>query len=172
MGQFSWLDCKDGRQVLDNKQADVYLLIPKQFGGGHIHETCYDGYGYFGPCDVYEEVALWNRKFLTVDMIEKPERDQYSDGEDGQRWYEAAVKRYKVRCRCFEDFVSGLSKPEMRQKYGDDYLREIGIEIACDDKDNAALRYPIKITHDASAVYEDCGPSPSDPDQGWPADDD
>lgn len=48
MGQFSWLDCKTGEQVLDNVERKVYLLVPKEFGGGHIEEDCYDGYGNFG----------------------------------------------------------------------------------------------------------------------------
>ena len=52
-------------------------------------------------------------------------------------------------------------------KYGEYWLREIGIDIACYDEQNADLPYPIKITHDANAVYEDCEPSPADPCQGW-----
>lgn len=140
MGQFSWLDCKNGSQILDNRMVDVFLLIPKAFGGGHHHETCYDGYGHFGLCDVYEEVALWNRQFLSGSKI-------------------------------LDDFRAGVSEPEMIDRYGSDYLRNIGITIACYDEDNAALRYPIKITHDPSAVYEDCPHSLSDPNQGWPADD-
>ena len=50
----------------------------------------------------------------------------------------------------------------------DDADRNIGIDLACYDEDNFSLRYPIKITHDPDAVYEDCDPSPSDPNQGWP----
>ena len=41
MGQFSWLDCKTGEQVLDNVRRKVYVLVPKEFGGGHIEENCY-----------------------------------------------------------------------------------------------------------------------------------
>ena len=64
MGQFSWLDCEDGSQIVDNKIADVYVLVPEEVGGGHIHERCYDGYGNFGGRDVYELVADWNRRYL------------------------------------------------------------------------------------------------------------
>lgn len=117
MGQFSWLDCKTGEQVLDDVERDVYLLVPKEFGGGHIEEHCYDGYGRFGGRDAYALVAQWN----------KPE---YCCGDDE------------------ED-------------------RGVGIDIACYDWQNEKLKYPIKITHDPDAVYEDCRPSPSDPDQGW-----
>ena len=57
MGQFSWLDCKTGEQILDNVARDVYLLLPN---GGHIRETCYDGYGNFGGRDAYALLATWN----------------------------------------------------------------------------------------------------------------
>lgn len=120
MGQFSWLDCKDKSQIIDDMWEDVYLLIPKEFGGGHIVEHCYDGYGRFGGRDVYALVAQWN----------VPEWCKGDDEED----------------------------------------REIGIKIACYDKQNAALKYPIKITHDPNAIYEDCKPSLSDPNQGWKVD--
>ena len=117
MGQFSWLDCKTGEQVLDDVRRDVYVLVPKEFGGGHIKEEGYDGYGRFGGRDVYALVAQWN----------KPEK-------------------------CIGD---------------DEADRYVGIDIACYDEQNARLRYPIKITHDCEAVYEDCEPSKSDPNQGW-----
>ena len=116
MGQFSWLDCMDGSQILDDVYEDSYLLIPKEFGGGHILEQCYDGYGHFGGRDVYALVAQWNRPDICV---------------------------------------------------GEDVDRNVGIHIACYDEQNASLRYPIKITHDPHAVYEDCPASPNDPNQGW-----
>ena len=117
MGQFSWLDCITNEQIIDDKQRGVFVLVPADFGGGHIHEWRYDGYGHFGGHDVYELVARWNC----------PER-------------------------CNGDI---------------DHDREIGIDIACYDEDNAKLKYPIKITHDAGAIYEECAFSPADPDQGW-----
>ena len=117
MGQFSWLDCITGEQVLDDVKRDVYLLVPKEFGGGHIKETCYDGYGRFGGRDAYGLVAQWN-----------------------------------APGKCIGD---------------DEADRYVGIDIACYDEQNASLPYPIKITHDPDAVYEDCDPSPSDPYQGW-----
>ena len=117
MGQFSWLDCKTQEQIVDDKIRDVYMLIPKEFGGGHIVEHCYDGYGNFGGEDAYAVVARWN-----------------------------------VPDQCTGD---------------DDHDRNIGIDIACYDEDNAALQYPIKITYDADAIYEWCGISLSDPNQGW-----
>lgn len=60
MGQFSWLDCITNEQIIDNRQRDVFVLVPAAFGGGHIHEWCYDGYGNFGGHDIYALVANWN----------------------------------------------------------------------------------------------------------------
>ena len=166
MGQFSWLDCKDNKKaVLDDVRADVYLLIPAAFGGGHHHETRYDGYGNFDGYDVYEEVAIWNRYEDIAHLIRKPTLEGYGGVKE---YYDSAVKRYNYSMKRFQDFASGaIDDDEMEAKYGDYWLREIGIDIACYDEQNAALPYPIKITHDKKAIYEECEPSPSDPNQGW-----
>lgn len=115
MGQFSWLDCITGEQIIDNRQRDSFLLVPKEFGGGHIVEHCYDGYGTFGGEDAYALLARWNKPL-----------------------------------ECNGD---------------DDHDREIGIDLFFDEDTEAA--YPLKITHNASAVYEDCEASEDDPNQGW-----
>lgn len=144
MGQFSWLDCRTDEQVLDcanyGLKRDVYVLVPEEFGGGHIKETCYDGYGNFGGHDIYDLVADWNQKYL--DFVKRDDWDcDWVNGDD------------------FKNYAAG--KPYDCEK------RIIGISLACYDRDNARLRYPIKITHDANAVYEYCAPSMSDPNQGW-----
>lgn len=138
MGQFSWLDCKTGEQVVDNKRRNVYVLIPKEFGGGHIKEECYDGYGNFGGHDIYDLVVDWNREYL----------EEYR--QDNTFVCDWLQKKASV-----EDALNTMEK------------REVGISIACYDKDNERLHYPIKITHDPDAVYEECSPSMSDPNQGW-----
>ena len=145
MGQYSWIDCKnEERAILDGKKTDSYVLVPKEFQntyGERIKEECYGGYGYFGGYDIYELAALWNRNYINTEDFGKSKR--------------------------INDFISGLDDETMRERYDDDYLRNIGIDIACYDEQNAALKYPIKITHDKDAVYEDCNPSKSDPNQGW-----
>lgn len=70
------------------------------------------------------------------------------------------------------DYKDGVSDRVMKEKYGDDFKRNIGIDIACYDEQNFTIPYPIKITHDANAVYEECTPSKSDPNQGWRHEDD
>lgn len=146
MGQFSWLDCVDGRQIVDDRREDVYVLVPKEFGGGHIKEECYDGYGNFGGKDIYELVPEWNKQMIP-EIIRRAKAGHWKahisehDMEDMRKYYE--------------------NKPISI------WLRYIGIMMACYDEDNFALEYPIKITHNAFAVYERCKPSETDPDQGW-----
>lgn len=159
MGQFSWLDCITEEQILDDVERDVYVLVPKEFGGGHIKETCYEGYGVFGGKDIYDLVADWNREYLsTHPEYSEDIQIKISDKE----WYKSYIDLSKSR----EDVVQSIKSaiyPEWRW---------IGIEIACYDEDNAALPFPIKITHNKNAIYEDCKPSKSDPNQGWRYDED
>lgn len=46
-------------------------------------------------------------------------------------------------------------------------LRGLGISIACYDKDNARLKYPIKLVENPELRYEDVPPSKSCPSQGY-----
>jgi hypothetical protein len=158
MGQFSWLDCRTEEQVLDDVPREVYVLVPKEFGGGRIRETCYDGYGHFGGQDIYDLVADWNREFVkeNPDFIlpfnKKPLREY--------EWYEAFSDLSKTR----EEVCEEVRAKEKRACFE---YRFIGIDLACWDEDNAAIKYPIKITHTPNAVYEKCNPSLGDPNQGW-----
>jgi len=176
MGQFSWLDCVTEEQIIDDKVRDVYVLVPKEFRdkyGERIKETCYDGYGNFGGFDIYDLVADWNREYLSkhpeyefeyakkraVYVKEYQEKDpEYKEDIDfkvsDKSWYKAYADLSKSREEVAETAV-----------YHE--WRTIGIDIACYDEDNAALPYPIKITYNADAIYENCRPSLSDPNQGW-----
>jgi len=159
MGQFSWLDCIDGSQILDDVMVDVYVLVPEEFGGGHIKETYYDGYGHFGGYDVYDLVADWNRKYLS----EHPEHEfpHAKERISDKGWYEAYADLAKTR----EDVLKKVEEENFMPWCVE--WRTVGIEIACYDKDNASLPFPIKITHNPNAVYEKCEPSKGDPNQGW-----
>lgn len=197
MGCFSWLDCKDDKQIRCGRVRDVFVLVPQDFGGGNIKETYYDGYGNFGGYDIYELVADWNKNDLdglTFTELKQPDRLDYSglysweildlmksglsrdeidkiNNAKRDEQFSRALKRYDFDKSMVRDF-SALSDDEMIERYGDEYKRELGILIACYDEDNKKLKYPIKITYDANAVYEDCKPSLGDPNQGCPPDDD
>lgn len=153
MGQFSWIYSDTNKQVIDDKEADTFLLIPKAFQhkyGKSIYEGCYEGYGEFGGHDVYDLVLEWNK-----DMIPKIIR---------------RIKNDTWRCTTSENDIANL------QNYFDEKeitceARWLGIIMACYDEDNMALEYPIKITS-KEMDYEDVVPSKSDPNQGWEVEDD
>ena len=45
MGQFSWIYSDINKQLVDDKEADAYLLVPKKFQhkyGKALYEGCYD----------------------------------------------------------------------------------------------------------------------------------
>lgn len=166
MGFFSWKDCKGKGRIIAGEYKSVYLLIPAEFGGGHYEDDYYNGYGEIGYHDVYEQVAMWNKNHISTGMIEKPVRETWDNTDEGQEYFEFVMKRYEKQCQRMTDFINGKDENYMIEKYGDDYLREIGIDISVTDKQNRKLKYPIKITHDENAVYEDCKYSKVDPLQG------
>lgn len=193
MGQFSWIYSDTNIQLIDNKRADTYLLVPPPFQakyGKAIYESCYDGYGNFGGYDVYDLVAEWNRDFLSEDMLrDKPKLENYGglypfekenlkkqglsekeveqkDFERKQYYYNMAVKRHQIKIKRLNDYRNGTTDEEMFSKYGQDWKRYIGIDIACYDEQNERIPYPIKITT-REMDYENAKPSKSDPNQGW-----
>lgn len=152
MGQYSWLDCNTNEVILDNLSKKVFMLVPEEFGGGHLETDYYDGYGHIGK-DVYAEVARWNRKWVS----EHPELKLYSlGGKEIQTAY------------WYEDYANlSLSEREVEDRHKNLEWRWIGIELACYDADNIRLKYPLKITYDQDAVFEKSNWSLGDPGQGW-----
>ena len=196
MGQFSWIYSDTNKQVVDNKIADTYLLVPKPFQhkyGKAIYESCYDGYGNFGGYDVYDLIAEWNREFLSKDMLrDEPKLENFGglwafekdelkiqglseeeiekkDFEQKEYYYKMAVKRYENAIQRLVDYKNGTTDDKMRQKYGQDWKRCIGIDIACYDEQNETIIYPIKIVS-KPMEYENAKPSKSDTNQGWECD--
>lgn len=158
MGMFSW-KTSDTRKNIYRMKTPCYLLVPDEFGGEAIKEGDYDGYGHFGKdrLDVYDLVADWNKNYVTEDNLRKPTWEQYKNAET----YVQAMKRYRKRCERLIDFQNGISDGAMREIYGPYYKRSIGIDIACYDEQNAALKYPIKIVEDGTLPYEKAKPSKS-----------
>lgn len=157
MGQFSWLYSNTGKQMLDNRVADSYLLVPPPFQkkyGKYIKETCYDGYGRFDKYDVYDLIIEWNK-----DMIPEIIR-RMKNGN----WYCSASENEIKELEYF--YKSGECQS---LSYGE--MRYLGILIACYDEDNFVLKYPIKITSEPME-YENAEPSKNDPNQGWQYDED
>ena len=148
MGQFSWIYSDTNKQLLDNKVADTFLLVPKPFQekyGKAIYEDCYDGYGHFGGYDIFELVVEWNKEMIP-EIIRR-------------------IKNGNWKCSTSENDIKNL-QAYYDGKEIDCELRWLGIIMACYDEDNAALEYPIKITT-REMEYETVSPSLSDPNQGW-----
>ena len=59
-----------------------------------------------------------------------------------------------------------MKEPEVNGPCWLEY-RWIGIELACQDEDNLALPYPIKIARHKESIYEECPASFGDPYQGF-----
>lgn len=163
MGQFSWLYCDSGKQMLDGHLKDSYLLVPKEFGGGRIVEHCYNGYGCMGGHDVYDLVADWNREWAK----ENPDYVIYQ----GLKLSEYTWYPFYTDLTLSEEEVIEKWRATGKAMYCFEW-RSIGIELACYDEDNAAIRYPIKIAEYDWSTYESCSPSKSDPNQGWLMDED
>lgn len=194
MGQFSWIYSNTGKAMKDDIVKNSYLLVPPEFQdeyGAYIKEECYDGYGNMGGYDVYALVALWNRRYIPKDYktkcLRKPKPEYYgglynfekdklrkeglseeeikmADEKEKINACERAMSRYKKSIAILNEFIS--SDKEYDAKKDVSFLREIGIDIACYDEDNAKLKYPIKITSRKMA-YDEADASESDPDQGW-----
>ena len=148
MGQFSWIYSDTEKQVVDNKVADTFLLVPKPFQekyGKAIYENCYDGYGRFGKYDVYNLIPEWNKEMIP-EIIRR-------------------IKNGNWKCSTSENDIKNL-QAYYDGKEIDCELRWLGIIMACHDEDNAVLEYPIKITT-REMEYETVSPSLRDPNQGW-----
>ena len=152
-----------------------YVACPD---GTFICEPSYETYGIFDGKDIYDLVVDWNRKFIA----ENPDHllpHVHCWTKDG------ALVRTTYRLKDFPWYpiVADLSIPfedlhdaliaHLKKELGDKFapyrteIRNIGIDIACYDEDNASLPYPIKITSKKTGIcYEELPPSKWDPEQG------
>ena len=114
----------------------------------------------FGRLYDFEKERM-RKSGMTEEQIEKADREYQ------KKSYDAEVKRYDISVRRLRDFLTyNHNDTEMEEIYGPDYKREIGIDIACYDRQNIKLPFPIEITHDPEAVFNEKTPSLSDEHQG------
>lgn len=163
MGQFSWKYADTNNRSRLKLYGTAYVPCPD---GTIIYEGCYQCYGIFGGYDIYDLVADWNREYISEDLIEKPVRTDWDNDEQGEEYYQRAMKWYTFSCNRLKDFVNGKPEEYMEKVYGDDWKRNIGIDIACDNESNAALKFPIKICKEKPDCYENVRVSTQDPYQG------
>lgn len=155
MGCFSWMFADTNNDVALKMGRRAYVICPD---GTVIYERSYEGYGRFGGYDIYDLVVDWNKDYISVNNIRKTHKTEcdYSD-----------IKKYIESCKRIRDFLSGKPDEYMKEKYGESYKRLIGIDIACANEDNAALKYPIKICKKRHVEYDLIPASKRDPNQGF-----
>ena len=194
MGFFSWKDCVTGSQIKVGEYKKVYLLVPRAFRnkyGVRIGESCYDGYGRFGGYDLFELIAEWNRAYLTTGMQGKlPELSEYGglesyekaalknkglsdeeisvmDAKKQHEYFENAVAEWQRIDTLMNLYSYGADDEYLTKEFGEDFLSDIGSAITGSYDTDVALKYPVKITYDGTAIYEQCGSSERDNEQGF-----
>ncbi len=154
MGSFSFIYAdRPSAKYPNRKCANITygvparVLIPQEFGGGHI-DGRYQDYGLFTTengetFDVYELIAVWNK--------------------------EAKYKGLPIGPFLLGlDNVSKINGQKLRDKDTDNN-HYYGIEVGCYDEQLDALKYPLRIVHqDNPHSYEECKQiSYGDPEQGF-----
>ena len=162
-------------QYGDYKRKDIVeyggyakLICPD---GTEIETESHGYYGEIGGFDIYELVAEWNRFELSADNLsprpsdptnwgglwdfekEQLKKDGYSDDEitaldeaERQKHFDTAVNRWERMAALIDEYKTGASDEELSEEYGDEWKRELGIAIACEDDNARKLKYPIKLT--------------------------
>ena len=188
MGFFSWKTC-DTNETIWNHHTDkcrpVYLLRPN--GASPILEPSYDGYGHFGGMDAYEQLYLQNLHLLPRnigDIRSTEERrtigialelgNYYQDRDTEQRWlifHRTPLTEWLCRKKGFRFYPGhydesipeyGLSANKLIEQ-----KRFLGPYLVRDLLFDGADYRPLKFSFDPDCVYEEQGPSPSAPNQGY-----
>ena len=141
MGCFSWKFADTDNQQRLRIGHRGYLALPD---GNFLCADSYEGYGEFDGRDVYELVVWWNREYIAKNP-------------------DAEVKAYSIT---LHDYAPKKLKELGPHSLFYVELRGVGIDIACDDQNNAALPFPIKVTKTTKKRYWELPPSRRDPDQG------
>ena len=190
---YSWLTSNDMKPIVGCSTDKVYVLIPKEFDVNQqafIATSSLGDDSGTGKGDLYEIVALWNKNYLSEELLRPaPKLENFGSYYDFEieefrkqgkseieikemclaeqtKWFTLAMQRRQRIIDSMNDYQNDVPAEIMEEKYGDDWLREIGIAIACYDEQNATLPYPIKIVSDPCITYEEAMPSMSDPNQG------
>lgn len=145
MGIFTWTDAafKNPRCNKYGDYTDTYVVMYGEYAklicpdDTEIETNSHDYYGRIGGHDIYDLVVDWNK-----DDLKQLFRDM-SENHFGKRL-----------SKIVDMFVDGVDEDEIgeyaAEHFGDymktDWKRNIGIAIACEDRDAKKLRYPIKLT--------------------------
>lgn len=147
MGIFTWYYADKPEQKLPYGGIGYIACPDGTFEGGNI----YDGYGVIGGHDPYELVVDWNKDHLP-EIVEKL--------EGGTKHHFGVPCESNIALAYAEGDMDKVNQmvQAVAERCGSWYLkdwkRSIGIMIACEDEDNDALPYPIKITSKPEGDYK------------------
>lgn len=167
MGSFSWYASDTKRAIRSENPFPVYALRPN---AEPLLELDYGGYGKFGGQDIHELVADWNREYLSKHPdFEIPQRRKiWDETRKSHVFVDTTPVREFYWYPLYADLTQSRKDIEKELKKMMPYwdYREIGIDIAGDDKRNSILPYPIKLV-ETPVPYPAAAASKSDPGQGW-----
>ena len=153
MGCFTWTLAN--RKPEFNRYDDYKSKCKLPYGGRgvvvcpddtHIEELHYEGYGIFDGQDIYDLVTEWNRPYLSdifrqIPEIEKTESfwgHELRDMAEAYQHNDMEKVSYEIL-----KLESCKGYPWIR----DDWKRNIGIAIACEDEIHEIIPYQIKIVN-------------------------
>ena len=160
MGCFSWMFADRGNQERLRIGSRGYVACPD---GRYIETSSYGGYGCFNGHDVYELVVEWNRAKLKEILADR--KIQTSVCEKPFYMTEKFVESLMESDERAQEYINDRVNPD--SYLITDWKRNLGIYLACYDKDNESLPFPIKITKSTDYSYEELPASEGDPDQGF-----
>lgn len=155
MGCFSWMfaDANNTRPLLIG--APAYVACPS---GDFIFESAYGGYGMFGGHDIYDLVVDWNREDIKHLVRQNQHHPLFN-------WSDEFLNLVMESDVAAEKYIA--DRFPVGHWLRRDWKRNLGIDIACYDDQNQALRYPIKITTRKDTPYSELPPSLADEGQGF-----
>ena len=187
MSFYSWLDCSTQKSIANKHTGEhrtAYLLQPN--GAPSIEEAAYDGYGTFAGRNVYAWFLENNAEHFGLTLDGLSERTKFCLGVeilDGHVYLDTATGEYwademmLVDAEGLGDALSEILKapisfyedeqliPEFNEGVGK--LMSTGRFKCVDISSCIEIKYPIKLSHNPEARYEDHPASAECPNQGF-----
>ena len=154
MGCFSWMYSDTDNQYPLLIGNPGYIVCPD---GNFIFEASYGGYGIFNNYDIYDLVVDWNRPYIRTILKAKT--------RSFLNWPDQLISAILISDEKAQQIINQIYPQDSSMR--NEWKRNLGIDIACEDEDNASLPNPIKIVQSPYCCeYSALPPSKSDEGQG------
>lgn len=152
MGSFSWYTADTLKSIRACNPFKVYVITPDNT---MLAEPAYDGYGHFAGYDIYELVADWNRAYFAShpdDMLYLGDGKYSAVGS--MPWYPYYADLSLTPADIVARYKANMNNTSFEYRF-------IGIDLACYDRGNMSIPYPIKIVQKKKKglKYDDVRPS-------------